>query len=152
MSQRPPDPPEEISEDVLTVNASEEELANTDLESTFPQGVTQIWEAVDQVGHLLMGDLWQTVYQSIQDAIALSVLLKIPSGVGQIIIGKDFASYDLCLQESPLGVTRYACYIMVTSDFLLWILLAFRILGRFIAEGRAQWQNMRDNNRGAGRP
>jgi hypothetical protein len=87
-----------------------------------------------------------------QDAIALSVLLQVPSWLGKIIIGKDFASYDLCLKESPLGVTRYACYIMVTSDFLLWILLAFRILGRFIAEGRERWQNMRDNDRGTRQP
>jgi hypothetical protein len=110
--------------------------------------LTSVWESLDQVGHGLMGELWRTVYQSVQDAIALGVLLQVPSWLGKIIIGKDFASYDLCLNESPLGVTRYACYIMVTSDFLLWILLASRIFGRFIAEGRERWQNMRDNDRG----
>jgi hypothetical protein len=107
------------------------------------------WESLDQLGSALMGDLWRTVYLSIQDAIALGVLLQVPSWVGRIIIGKDFASFDLCQLESPLGVTRYACYIIITSDFLLWILLASRILGRFIAEGREQWQNMKDKNHGA---
>ncbi len=99
-----------------------------------------------------MGDLWRTVYLSIQDAIALGILLQVPNFLGRIIIGKDFASFDLCLKESPLGVTRYACYIMVTSDFLLWILLFFRILGRFIAGWREQWQSMKDKNYGPRKP
>jgi hypothetical protein len=110
------------------------------------------WESLDQIGRGLMGDLWRTVYLSIQDAIALGVLLQVPSWLGRIIIGKDFSSFDLCQLESPLGVTRYACYIIITSDFLLWILLASRILGRFIAEGREQWQNMKDRNHGARKP
>jgi hypothetical protein len=114
--------------------------------------LTSFWESLDQLGHALMGDLWRTVYLSIQDAIALGVLLQVPSWLGRIIIGKDFASFDLCLQESPLGVTRYACYIIVTSDFLLWILLAFRILGRFISDGRELWQSMKDKNHGARKP
>jgi hypothetical protein len=114
--------------------------------------LTGFWESLDQFGEALMGDLWRTVYLSIQDAIALGVLLQVPSWVGRIIIGKDFASFDLCQLESPLGVTRYACYIIITSDFLLWILLASRILGRFIAEGREQWQNMKDKNHGAHKP
>jgi hypothetical protein len=97
-----------------------------------------------------MGDLWRTVYLSVQDAIALGTLLQVPSWVGRIIIGKDFASFDVCQQENPLGVARYACYIIVTSDFLLWILLASRILGRFIADFREQWQNLRENDHGSG--
>jgi hypothetical protein len=110
------------------------------------------WESLDQLGSALMGELWRTVYLSIQDAIALGVLLQVPSWVGRIIIGKDFASFDLCQLENPLGVTRYACYIIITSDFLLWILLASRIVGRFIAEGREQWQNMKEKKYGARKP
>lgn len=114
--------------------------------------LTGFWESLDQVGRALMGELWRTVYLSVQDAIALGILLQVPSWLGRIIIGKDFASYDLCLLESPLGVTRYACYIIITSDFLLWILLACRILGRFIADGRELWQNMKDKNNGTRKP
>ncbi len=73
------------------------------------QLLLNIWETLDILGQGMMGDLWRTVYLSLQDAIALSVLLKIPSLIGHIIIGKDFASFDVCLQESPLGVPRYAC-------------------------------------------
>ncbi|NJK30279.1 MAG: hypothetical protein HC940_09080 [Acaryochloris sp. SU_5_25] len=108
-----------------------------------------IWEPLDHVGHALMGDLWRTVYLSVQDAIALSTLLQVPSWVGRVIIGRDFASFDVCQQENPLGVARYACYIIVTSDFLLWILLASRILGRFIADFRGQWQKPRKSDRGS---
>jgi hypothetical protein len=114
--------------------------------------LTSFWDFLDPLGQALMGEIWRTVYLSIQDAIALGVLLQVPSWVGRIIIGKDFASFDLCQLESPLGVTRYACYIIITSDFLLWILLASRILGRFIAEGREQWQNMKEKNHGARKP
>jgi hypothetical protein len=37
--------------------------------------LTSVWESLDQVGQGLMGELWRTVYQSVQDAIALGVLL-----------------------------------------------------------------------------
>jgi hypothetical protein len=77
-----------------------------------------------------MGDLWRAVYLSVQDAIALSILLQLPSFIGRVIIGKDFSGFDVCLQENPLGVSRYACFIIITSDFCLWI-IAGRIIGRF---------------------
>lgn len=81
------------------------------------QVLMHIWEPLDVLGRSLMGDLWRTVYLSVQDAIALSTLLQLPGLVGRIIIGKDFASFDVCLQENALGVSRYACFIIVTSDF-----------------------------------
>lgn len=93
-----------------------------------------LWEPLDLLGKALMGDLWRTVYLSIQDAIALSLILQVPSLIGQLILGKSFSSFDICLQENPLGVNRYACVIIVASDFLLWIVLAGRILGRFWAD------------------
>lgn len=86
------------------------------------------------LGSSLMGDLWENVYLSIQDAVALSILLQLPSLIGRIIIGKDFSAFDVCMQESPLGISRYACFLIVTSDFCLWIVLAGRILGRFLAD------------------
>jgi len=93
-----------------------------------------ILEPIDLVGQRLLGDLWKTFYFSIQDAIALGLLLQIPSFIGKIIIGKDFSSFDVCLQENALGPSRYACFIVVTSDFLLWIILAGRIIARFIVD------------------
>lgn len=93
-----------------------------------------ILEPIDLVGQRLLGDLWKTFYLTVQDAIALGLLLQIPSFIGRIIIGKDFSSFDVCLQENALGPSRYACFIIVTSDFLLWIVLAGRIIARFIVD------------------
>jgi hypothetical protein len=107
------------------------------------QFLMNVWEPLDVLGHGLMGDLWRTVYLSVQDAIALSVLLQLPSLIGRVIIGKDFSSFDVCLQENPLGVSRYACFIIIASDFCLWIILAGRIIGRF-------WVDLRGLKRGNG--
>lgn len=108
-----------------------------------------VWEPLDVLGRGLMGDLWRTVYLSVQDAISLSVLLQLPSFVGRIIIGKDFSSFDICFQENPLGVSRYACFIIITSDFCLWIILAGRIIGRFWLELS---ELKRGNKNGSGQP
>lgn len=93
-----------------------------------------------------MGELWRTIYLSVQDAIALGVLLQLPSLVGKIIIGKDFSSFDVCLQENALGVSRYACFIIVTSDFCLWIILAGRIIGRFWVDLRHLLRDKKDGS------
>jgi hypothetical protein len=65
------------------------------------------------------------------DAIALSVLLQLPNLIGYVIVGKDFSSLDLCLQESALAPSRYACFVIIVSDFCLWIVLSGRILRVF---------------------
>jgi hypothetical protein len=102
---------------------------------TFTQKlVMNVLEVVDQVLYGLMGPLGRTVFGSIQDAIAIGILLKLPGLIGETIIGKDFSSFDICLKESAFGVSRYACFIIVASDFLLWIVLAGRIIGRFWAD------------------
>ena len=93
-----------------------------------------IWEPMDLLGKSLMGDYWKTVYLSIQDAIALCILLKIPDLLGQLILDKSFSDFGVCLQENALGASRYACFIIVASDFLLWIVIAGRIIGRFWAD------------------
>ena len=89
---------------------------------------------VDVIGKAVFGDLWKTFYLSIQDAIALGLLLQVPSLIGNIIIGKDFSSFDLCMQENALGVNRYACFIIVTSNFCLWSVLAARLIVRFFQD------------------
>lgn len=96
--------------------------------------VMNILESVDQVFYALMGKLGRTVYGSIQDAIGIGIILKLPSLIGEIIIGKDFSGFNICLQENPWGISFYACFIIVGSDFLLWIVLAGRIIARFKAD------------------
>ena len=98
--------------------------------------VMNVLELVDQVFYALMGRLGRIVYGSIQDAIAIGIILKLPGLISEIIIGEDFSSFNVCLQESPWGISRYACFIIVTSDFLLWIVLAGRIISRFRADLR----------------
>ncbi|MGA9379928.1 MAG: hypothetical protein WBV73_14285 [Phormidium sp.] len=66
-----------------------------------------IWEPLDLVGKALMGDLWRRVYLSVQDAIALSIVLQVPGLIGQVIIGKSFCNFLVCLQESAWGFKRW---------------------------------------------
>lgn len=115
--------------------------ASTKLGTFTQKLVMNVLEFVDQVLYGLMGPLGRTVFGSIQDAIAIGILLKLPSLIGEIIIGKDFSSFDICLKESWLGASCYACLIIVASDFLLWIVLAGRIIGRF----RADLKDLKNN-------
>ncbi|MBE9205118.1 hypothetical protein IQ244_00910 [Nostoc sp. LEGE 06077] len=96
--------------------------------------LTTVLDPIDVVGKAVMGDLWKTFYESVQDAIALSLLLHIPSLIGTFILGKEFSGFDACMGESPFGVNRYACFIIVASDFCLWIVLAGRIISRFLSD------------------
>jgi hypothetical protein len=96
--------------------------------------LSNLLEVVDVVGERLMGDLWRTFYLSVQDAIALACLLQIPGLIGKVIIGKEFSSFTVCLEEDALGVSRYACFIIVIADFGLWAVLGGRILIRCIQD------------------
>lgn len=111
-----------------------------------------VLEPLDVLGQRILGDLWRTFYLTIQDAIALALLLQIPGLFGQQIIGKNFSSFDVCLQENALGVSRYACFIIVTSDFLLWILIAGRTVIRFCQDFRDLKKNNRGTGNGSGQP
>jgi hypothetical protein len=111
-----------------------------------------IFESLDRLGQRLMGELWRTFYLSVQDAIALSLLLQIPSLIGRWIIGKEFSSFDVCLKENALGASRYACFIIVASDFLLWIVLAGRIIGRFWVDFSSLWQKKGGSGGGSSQP
>jgi hypothetical protein len=95
-----------------------------------------IWEPIDVFFGALLGSLWRPLYLNIQDAIVLALALQIPGLLGKLIIGKDFSSFDVCLKENGLGVSKYACFLIVSSDFVLWIVLAGRILGRSFVEIR----------------
>lgn len=141
MSQQPPQPlsnPDPNLPEIKTKTGKRTERV-----------LLNVWEPLDLLGRGLMGDLWRAVYLSVQDAIALSILLQLPSFIGRVIIGKDFSGFDVCLQENPLGVSRYACFIIITSDFCLWIILAGRIIGRF-------WVDLHGfqggNKHGSGKP
>ena len=114
------------------------------LENTF--------EPLDLLGERLMGELWRTFYLSVQDAIALSLLLQIPGLIGHWITGEEFSSFKDCLQQDALGASRYACFIIVASDFLLWIVLAGRIVGRFWEDFSSLWKKRGGTGGGSSQP
>lgn len=111
-----------------------------------------IFEPLDLIGGRIMGELWRTLYLTVQDAIALSFILQIPSAIGQWVLGKDFSEFDVCLQENALSPNRYACFVIVSSNFLLWIVLAGRILGRFLADISGLRKTKGGSNSGSGQP
>jgi hypothetical protein len=123
-----------MSQEPLEPQTTPPSELKTEVGKRTEQLLLNIWEPLDVLGQGIIGELWRTLYLSVQDAIALSVLLQLPSLIGRVIIGKDFSSFDVCLLENPLGVSRYACFIIITSDFCLWIVLAGRIIGRFWVE------------------
>lgn len=93
-----------------------------------------IWGPIDALGSAVMGDLWPTLYESVQDAVPLSLLLKIPSAIGFLILGKQYSGFDACFKEDIWAVDRYACFVIVISDLLLWLVLTGRVVGRFVAD------------------
>ncbi|MEM9276081.1 MAG: hypothetical protein AAGA80_24440, partial [Cyanobacteria bacterium P01_F01_bin.143] len=61
------------------------------------------------------------------------LLFSIPGWIGKLILGADYSGFDQCYDQWNIwNVNRYACYVIVGSGFLLWIMVAGRILGRTI--------------------
>lgn len=99
--------------------------------------VMSVLEVIDQVFYGIMGKLGRTVYGSIQDAIALGILVKLPGLIFQTISAKNFPDFTSCSQESPWGSSFYFCFIIVGSDFLLLIVILGRTFIRF-------WRDVKD--------
>ena len=100
----------------------------------FQKRLEYFLQILDQLGKFLLGDLWRTFYLSLQDAIALSLILKIPDTIASVIIGYEFSDFNVCITYNIYNPTRYACFIIVSSNFLLWTLLAGRIIARFLID------------------
>lgn len=130
-------------------NTNQSATLNTGAGKRTKQFLENCWEPVDQIGQALMGDLWRIVYLSIQDAIALYLLVLIPDSIGKWIFGKSFSDFGICLQENALGPTRYACFIIVASDILLWIVLGGRIMGRFWTDFSSLWKRKGGSGHGS---
>lgn len=108
--------------------------------------LTNAFGVIDIIGKKILGDLWETLYLSVQDALALGLLIQIPDRVGYWITGKKFTGLDVCIQEdSWWSVNRYVCFVMVLSNFALWGVLAARILIRCIQDFRKLRQRSSNN-------
>jgi hypothetical protein len=100
-----------------------------------------ITEPIDILGQQLMGDLWRTVCLTVQDAIALSILLELPGFLIKVLIHKDFSNFYQCQSENSSGISRYACYYSNISSFCLWIILSARLFSRF-------WSDLKESKKG----
>lgn len=95
--------------------------------------LSKLWGPIDELGKVFFGELWQDVYLSIQDALALSVLVKLPAAVNDWVLGgESFSSFSTCIKEEVGNPNQLACFVVVGSTFLFWLLLAGRLLGRFL--------------------
>lgn len=94
------------------------------------------WLAVIHVvGERVLGPLWMTLFESVQDAVTLGLLFKIPSLLSKIVLNQEFSGLDECLTDSNVwSISRYACGAVVLSDYTLWAALIPRILFRFFRD------------------
>jgi len=90
------------------------------------------WLAVVHVvGKRFFGPLWMTLFESVQDAIALGLLVQVPSLLSKFVLGQEFAGLDACwINGNVWSISRYACAAIVLSDYTLWAVLIPRILVR----------------------
>ena len=88
---------------------------------------------IDPIGKALTGNLWRIVYETCQESVALCILFLIPKLIGKLIFKVDYSGFDQCYQDwNALNVNRYACYVIVSSNFLLWIMIFGRLVGKTI--------------------
>ncbi|GEM_PF-976789 len=127
-------PPQPGSSHSGQVPANQSVQRQTKLGARTEKLLMNIWEPIDVLGQRFLGDYWQTLYLTVRDAIALALILKVPGLFGHLVLGKSFSDFTMCLNEKPWGASRYACFIIVLSEFLLWIVIAGRIIGRFLAD------------------
>lgn len=100
-------------------------------ELTLEQKLENWWKPLDTLGNALIGSLWRDVYETVQDAIALCLLFSIPGWIGKIILKEDYSGFDQCYEKwNVWNVNRYACYVIVGSGFILWIVVTGRIIAR----------------------
>jgi hypothetical protein len=90
--------------------------------------------SIRRLGSTLLGNFWYPLCRdTVQDTLGAYFTLSIGGVIGKCIAGKDFSSFKVCfseLQSDPTGITPYACYGMVTLDFILWIVILSRLLYR----------------------
>ena len=94
-------------------------------------------ESINSVGSFLLGDLWKTFCLSVQDALAVGLVLLLPRLIGSILQYGEFERISDCHTLDIDSPRTLACYVIVSSGFLAWILIAGRFLGRFIKDFRA---------------
>ena len=91
------------------------------------------WQPLDTIGQAWMGNWWRGIYETVQDAILLCLFLAIPGWMGKLILKADYSSFDQCNNSwHAWNMNRYACYAIVGSGFVFWVMFTGRIIGRTI--------------------
>lgn len=146
----PPSSPPKVQDSQFSVSPPVQSPISTNLEvqqkPTSPKNTPKdkIANALDEglgilhvIGEGLLGPLWMMLFESIQDAVVLGLLVKVPAFLSWWVTGKSFSGLDACLLDTTWWSTdRYACFAIVISDYTLWALLIPRILYRFWRELR----------------
>ena len=119
----------------------------TILGCSFKRLLLMLWDPLNVLGTCLMGQkLWSQVTEEVQEAIALCLLLQLPDLIGQLILQANFSSLTMCSKDI-WSVNRYACIVIVASDYLLWLTIGARILTRSIVNIRSIFTDMKKNNK-----
>lgn len=104
-----------------------------------------IWEPLDEVGKAVFGDLWRTIYLTIQDALAATALSIILNALGSLlegITGKNFSDLRICASSYPLtNVSLYQCFVITGSSFTVWFVFA----GRFVLHFWEDWTDFQED-------
>ncbi|NEZ57845.1 hypothetical protein DXZ20_19790 [Leptolyngbyaceae cyanobacterium CCMR0081] len=117
----------------------------TILSYSFKRLLLILWDPINILGTCLMGQrLWSQVTEEVREAIALCLLLQLPDLIGQLILQENFSSLIMCPKDI-WSVNRYACIVIVTSDYLLWLTIGARILTRSIINIRSIFIDMKKN-------
>lgn len=123
---------------------SSKERQQKKLSFSIEERINRFWVPIDQIGQGLMGQLWQYVYETVQDAIALCLLYAIPGWISRLILRDNYSDFGQCLDlGSWTSLDRYACYVLILSGFALWAVLFARILFRLYKSLRQLWKEFR---------
>jgi len=91
------------------------------------------------VGKAVLGPLWMVLFESVQDAVVLGLLVKVPAQLSEFVLKTNFSGLDQCWSGySAWDVNRYACSGVVISSYVMWATLIPRILYRLISTVKAQ--------------
>lgn len=96
------------------------------------QATLDTWLSVIHViGQRVLGPLWLTLFESIQDAVVLGLLFQIPGSLYKWTAGASFPGLDVCwIDHNVWSTSRYACFTVVLSDYAVWAVLVPRVLFR----------------------
>lgn len=112
--------------------------------------LTEIWNPLDEIGQGLMGDLWRPTYLTIQDTIAVLVLVFVLSLLGsqlQGVTGQNFADFRDCHRFPPTNVNFYQCYVITGSNFTVWFIFGGRFILHFWETVEEIWLDWREKKR-----